>query len=147
MSQPGSVILEGKIHSPRGSPSKEELVGPLSIKTSTVSGSTSVMGVAWTWVCVSPEGPLESQARLCKGLSARHQAPCQPSQGKEGEMDGSSYETELPALFLAPRGRRETPMAFRGRRSGRVTECYGSSSLDCVTLGPALNSQCLYLLT
>ena len=24
-------------------------------------------------------------------------------------------------------------MACRGRRSGRVTECYGSSSLDCVT--------------
>lgn len=48
-------------------------------------------------------------------------------------MDGSSYETELPTLFSAPRGRKETPMACRGRRSGRVTECYGSSSLDCVT--------------
>lgn len=68
-------------------------------------------------------------------------------------MDGGSYETELPASFLAPRGRRETPTAFRGRRSGRVTDCYGSSSrltvspAGCVTLRPALNSQHLYLLT
>lgn len=35
--------------------------------------------------------------------ACRPLAPGQPTQGKEGEMDGS-YETELPALFLAPRG-------------------------------------------
>lgn len=47
-------------------------------------------------------------------------------------MDGSSYETELPALLLAPRGRREPQMAFRGRRRDGVIECYGSSP-DCIT--------------
>lgn len=56
-----------------------------------------------TQAWVSPETLPGSWAKLGKAMSARHLAPRQPTQGKEGEMDGS-YETELPALFLAPRG-------------------------------------------
>lgn len=62
------------------------------------SGSTT-----GTQAWVSPEALPGSWVKLGKAMSARHLAPHQPTQGKEGEMDGS-YETELPALFLAPRG-------------------------------------------
>lgn len=63
-------------------------------------------------------------------------------------MDGSSYETELPALFLAS-GREEGP---KWHLEGAESECLKALALtlthhlQAVTPGTALISQSLYLL-
>lgn len=58
-------------------------MGPLSTETSTVQWEHQSSGGPSDLACASPEAPLESQARLCKALPARHpgSVPTLPGQG------------------------------------------------------------------
>lgn len=67
--------------------------------------------LAW----VSLEALLESQARPAKQCLPETQAPRQPTQGKEGEVDGSSYETESFRRIFSTKRAGWPQMAFRGR--------------------------------
>lgn len=123
---------------PLGAPEEGRACGP---------GS---MGHHSTQAWVSPKDLLESQPRPRKAKSARHQALCQPTQGKKREMGGSFYEKRAFSLIFSPKQEGGAQMAHRGRRRGRVIKRDGSNA-DLIASrlcdpGHMVNSQSLQLL-